>query len=73
VLDTNAGELYFKAENLAAREKMKKEVCPTCLSPCQVNVGAMKQIVPYVQFLRRARKVKKDPSRHIPTLPDPVA
>ena len=73
VLDTSAGELYFKAENLAAREKMKKEVCPTCLSPCQVNVGAMKQIVPYVQFLRRARKVKKDPSRHITTLPDPVA
>lgn len=73
VLDTNAGELYFKAENLAARETMKKEVCPTCLSPCQVNVGAMKQIVPYVQFLRRARKVKKDPARHISTLPDPVA
>ncbi len=73
VLDEKAGDLYFKAENLAAREKMKKEVCPTCLSPCQVNVGAMKQIVPYLQFLRRARKVKKDPSRHITTLPDPVA
>jgi MoaA/NifB/PqqE/SkfB family radical SAM enzyme len=72
VLDTPAGELYFKAENLAHREQMKKDTCPTCLSPCQVNVAAMKQVVPYVQFLRRARKVKKDPSRHVETLPDPV-
>jgi MoaA/NifB/PqqE/SkfB family radical SAM enzyme len=72
VLETPAGELYFKAENLAHREQMKKDTCPTCLSPCQVNVAAMKQVVPYVQFLRRARKVKKDPSRHVETLPDPV-
>jgi hypothetical protein len=37
-----------------------------------VNVGAMKQVVPYVKFLRRAYKVKHDPARHVETLPDPV-
>ena len=71
-LDTPAGELYFAKANLAGREVLKRDTCPTCLSPCQVNVGAMKQVVPYVKFLRRAYKVKHDPSRHLETLPDPV-
>ncbi|HKT80049.1 MAG TPA: radical SAM/SPASM domain-containing protein, partial [Vicinamibacterales bacterium] len=39
VLTTPAQELYFAAENLAHREDIKNNVCPTCLSPCQVNVG----------------------------------
>jgi hypothetical protein len=34
-----------------------------------VNVGAMKQVVPYVKFLRRAYKVKHDPARHLETIP----
>ncbi len=72
VLDTPAGDLYFGASQLEGRETLKRETCPTCLSPCQVNVGAMKQVVPYVKFLRRAYKVKHDPSRHLKTLPDPV-
>ena len=42
---------------------------PTCLSPCQVNVGAMKQVVPYAKFLKRAYTVKRDPSKHRETLP----
>ena len=71
-LDTSASDLYFGAANLADRETLKRETCPTCLSPCQVNVGAMKQVVPYVKFLRRAYKVKHDPARHTETLPDPV-
>src|SRR5688572_20399622 len=68
VLTTPAEELYFNAENLAHREHVKQNVCPTCLSPCQVNVGAMKQFVPYAKFLVRARQVKNDPSRHLTTL-----
>jgi hypothetical protein len=36
-----------------------------------VNVGAMKQFVPYARFLKRAYKVKRDPDRHVPTLPVP--
>ena len=61
--------LYFRASNLAHREQLKEKTCPTCLSPCQVNVGAMKQVVPYVKFLRRAYRVKHDPARHLETMP----
>jgi MoaA/NifB/PqqE/SkfB family radical SAM enzyme len=69
VLTTPAEKLYFAAENLAHREEVKRSVCPTCLSPCQVNVGAMKQVVPYAKFLLRAYQVKQDPTRHLETLP----
>ena len=72
VLDESAETLYYKAENLLHREQIKNETCPTCLSPCQVNVGAMKQFVPYAKFLRRAYQVKKDATRHLETLPEPV-
>jgi MoaA/NifB/PqqE/SkfB family radical SAM enzyme len=69
VLDDSAEALYFKAESLEHRQHLKEKVCPTCLSPCQVNVGAMKQFVPYAKFLKRAYQVKKDPQRHVDTLP----
>ena len=69
VLDERAESLYFKAENLAHREQIKNETCPTCLSPCQVNVGAMKQFIPYAKFLKRAYRVKRAPARHAETLP----
>ncbi len=63
VLEESAEALYFKAESLEHRQHLKDNVCPTCLSPCQVNVGAMKQFVPYAKFLRRAYKVKKGEGR----------
>ena len=69
VLDERAESLYFKTENLAHRERIKNETCPTCLSPCQVNVGAMKQFIPYAKFLKRAYRVKRAPERHAETLP----
>ena len=69
VLDVSAESLYFKAENLAHREHIKNDTCPTCLSPCQVNVGAMKQFIPYAKFLKRAYQVKRAPERHMETLP----
>lgn len=69
VLEEGAEDLYFKASNLAHREHVKQQVCPTCLSPCQVNVGAMKQFIPYAKFLVRAYQVKRDPARHLETLP----
>jgi len=72
VLDDSAESLYYKAENLKHRQQIKDEICPTCLSPCQVNVGAMKQFVPYAKFLKRAYQVKKDTTRHLETLPEPV-
>ena len=73
VLQTSAEELYFMTENLAHREHVKTSICPTCLSPCQVNVGAMKQFVPYAKFLVRAYQVKRNPNRHLETLPTPQA
>jgi MoaA/NifB/PqqE/SkfB family radical SAM enzyme len=72
VLDDAAESLYFKAESLAHRQHLKDHVCTTCLSPCQVNVGAMKQFVPYAKFLKRAYKVKRDTDRHLDTMPVPV-
>ncbi len=69
VLEEPAEAIYFRAANLAHREQVKQKVCPTCLSPCQVNVGAMKQFIPYAKFLVRAYQVKKDPERHLETLP----
>jgi hypothetical protein len=72
VLDDPADTLYFRAESLAHRQHLIEKTCPTCLSPCQVNVGAMKQVVPYARFLKRAYKLKRDPQRHLETLPTPV-
>jgi len=40
VRDDTAESLYHEVGNLAHREEIKAKVCPTCLSPCQVNVGA---------------------------------
>ena len=69
VLDESAEALYFRAENLKHRESIKSDTCPTCLSPCQVNVSAMKQFIPYAKFLKRAYSVKRAPERHLDTLP----
>jgi MoaA/NifB/PqqE/SkfB family radical SAM enzyme len=69
VLDTDVERLYFDMENLAHRQHVAEKICPTCLSPCQVNVGAMKQFVPYAKFLVRAYRVKRDPAAHLQTIP----
>lgn len=61
--------VYFAADSLAYRATFPESICRNCLSPCQVNVGAMKQFVPYAKFLLRAYRVKRDPERHAATLP----
>jgi MoaA/NifB/PqqE/SkfB family radical SAM enzyme len=71
VLDRGAEQVYFDAENIAYRNTFEETICANCLSPCQVNVGAMKQFVPYARFLWRAYRLKKHPERHIQTLPAP--
>ena len=43
----------------AHRDEIRDEKCPTCLSPCQMNVAAVKQVVPYVKFLVRATNEKR--------------
>jgi MoaA/NifB/PqqE/SkfB family radical SAM enzyme len=54
VKDTDPEELYFSAASQKHRNWIRDEKCPTCLSPCQMNVAAIKQVVPYAKFLVRA-------------------
>jgi sulfatase maturation enzyme AslB (radical SAM superfamily) len=59
VLDKDPGDIYFDAASLAHRTEIKEEQCPGCLSPCQMNVSAIKQVVPYARFLARAVAQKR--------------
>jgi MoaA/NifB/PqqE/SkfB family radical SAM enzyme len=59
VRDESAAEIYFRAASQAHRDVIRDEKCPTCLSPCQMNVSAVKQVVPYVRFLYRASREKR--------------
>ena len=59
VLEEEPEAIYFKAASQAHRDQVKKEQCPTCLSPCQMNVAAIKQVVPYAKFLVRASREKR--------------
>jgi sulfatase maturation enzyme AslB (radical SAM superfamily) len=59
VKDTDPEELYFSAAGQAHRDFIRDEKCPTCLSPCQMNVAAIKQVAPYAKFLVRAAAEKR--------------
>jgi MoaA/NifB/PqqE/SkfB family radical SAM enzyme len=59
VLERDAGEVYFDQVSQAHRAQVKEEQCPGCLSPCQMNVSAIKQVVPYARFLARAVAQKR--------------
>ena len=59
VLTEDPEELYFRATSQQHRDWIRDTQCPTCLSPCQMNVAAVKQVVPYVKFLVRATKEKR--------------
>jgi sulfatase maturation enzyme AslB (radical SAM superfamily) len=58
-LTEDAEALYFKAGSQAHRDWVRDHKCPTCLSPCQMNVAAVKQVTPYVKFLVRASAEKR--------------
>jgi MoaA/NifB/PqqE/SkfB family radical SAM enzyme len=66
VRETSAEELYFRAASQAHRRSIRDEKCPTCLSPCQMNVSAVKQVAPYVRFLVRASREKR---KFVPLVP----
>ena len=59
VLTEDPEELYFRASSQEHRAWIRDEKCPGCLSPCQMNVAAVKQVVPYVKFLVRASREKR--------------
>ena len=51
--------IYFRESSQAHRDLIRDDKCPTCLSPCQMNVAAIKQVVPYAKFLVRASMEKR--------------
>jgi sulfatase maturation enzyme AslB (radical SAM superfamily) len=59
VLTEDPEELYFRVTSQKHREWIRDTQCPTCLSPCQMNVAAVKQVVPYIKFLVRASREKR--------------
>ncbi len=60
VLHEDPETLYFSKASQAHRDWIRDEKCPGCLSPCQMNVSAVKQIAPYVKFLVRASREKRN-------------
>jgi MoaA/NifB/PqqE/SkfB family radical SAM enzyme len=73
VRDEDPEAIYFKATSQEHRNAIRDEQCPTCLSPCQMNVSAVKQIVPYVQFLVKASQEKRRGKPSLPSEPQPHA
>jgi sulfatase maturation enzyme AslB (radical SAM superfamily) len=55
--------VYFRQASQAHRNYIRDEKCPSCLSPCQMNVAAIKQVVPYARFLVRASAEKRRAAR----------
>jgi hypothetical protein len=53
-VEDDAEAIYFRQSSQEHRDLIRDEKCPGCLSPCQMNVSAVKQVVPYVRFLVRA-------------------
>jgi sulfatase maturation enzyme AslB (radical SAM superfamily) len=67
-------EIYFREASQAHRRHIRDDKCPTCLSPCQMNVAAIKQVVPYARFLVRASLEKRRPgSQTALPVPPPLA
>ena len=59
VKDEDPEAIYFRDDAQAHRRMIRDDKCPTCLSPCQMNVAAIKQVVPYAKFLVRASMEKR--------------
>ena len=59
VRDTSPAEIYYSKTSQAHRDSIRDDKCPTCLSPCQMNVSAVKQVAPSVKFLVRASREKR--------------
>ncbi|HXG89016.1 MAG TPA: radical SAM protein [Vicinamibacterales bacterium] len=67
--DEDPETIYFRESSQAHRKMIRDEKCPTCLSPCQMNVAAIKQIVPYARFLVRASMERRRPGSNEPVRP----
>ena len=72
VTQTDPEAIYFRDDAQAHRRVIRDDKCPTCLSPCQMNVAAIKQITPYAKFLVRAALERRRPTADEPTVGPPV-
>jgi len=54
VTQEDAEAIYFREASQAHRREIRDHKCPTCLSPCQMNVAAIKQVMPYARTRKRA-------------------
>jgi MoaA/NifB/PqqE/SkfB family radical SAM enzyme len=50
-LEKNSGELYYGQENLAYRDKIQKEICPSCRMSCLFFVSLRKEVFPFLSFI----------------------
>jgi MoaA/NifB/PqqE/SkfB family radical SAM enzyme len=69
VKDEDPETIYFRDDAQAHRRMIRDDKCPTCLSPCQMNVAAIKQITPYARFLVRATMERRRPGSDEPVRP----
>ena len=58
VRDEDPGDIYFRRSSQTHRDRVRRQRCSSCLSPCQINVSAIKQVFPYAKFLVRASREK---------------
>ena len=72
VKDEDPETIYFRTDAQAHRNLIRDDKCPTCLSPCQMNVAAIKQITPYAKFLVRATMERRRPGADEPVVRPPV-
>jgi MoaA/NifB/PqqE/SkfB family radical SAM enzyme len=70
VKDEDPEKIYFREDAQAHRRMIRDDKCPTCLSPCQMNVAAIKQITPYARFIVRATMERRRPGSDEPVRPE---
>lgn len=47
----SCSDIYFDPQNLAHRNEMTKNLCPTCFINCFSSIGLGKELIRYVRFL----------------------
>jgi hypothetical protein len=51
VLEKRSSELYYRQENLAYRDTVRKETCPSCRMSCLFFVSLRKEVFPFLSFV----------------------
>jgi MoaA/NifB/PqqE/SkfB family radical SAM enzyme len=53
VLEKSSGELYYAQANLAYRDRVRKESCPSCRMSCLFFVSLRKEVFPFLSFVAK--------------------